>query len=625
MATDYAGRAPVGFANACAGPLIALLLFLVAACGQAPIKPAATHLRPGETPADGTIPPPAQRVPSLPKPAPAPRPETYSVLVHDVAVQDVLFALARNAKLNIDIEHDVAGTVTLNAVEQTLQQLLARIARQVEMRYELIGDTLLVMRDTPLLRAYRVDYVSAERRVEMNSNLSTQFSAAGAAGLAVPPAPGATGTTGSTARVEIKSHNRLWDAIVDNVREILQESVPLATAGEAEPPPPRVAPGVQSPQVPRPARAREAARESTRVIANRESGTLYVRATSRQHEQVQEFLDQVMARVKQQVLIEVTVAEVALNDEYQRGIDWQRLRPGATATGTAGFGGGATGFDFAQSSAGTPAGVNTSAFVVGYSNVRGGFASAVRLLESFGTVRVLSSPKLSVLNNQTALLRVTRDLVYFTITPQPISINSPGGGGSVTVQPAFTTTPNVAAEGFMMGVLPQVGEGDAVVLNVRPTLRRKIRDVPDPNPALTLMPSTIPEFETREFESILRVQSGQTAVLGGLMQDEVRNIDDGVPGLSSLPLIGELFKQKRDITRKIELVIFLRPTVIADASLDGDYARFRGLLPKDDFFLKPDARRRDLRAEPPAEKAAIGEPPAGATREESRPAPGEFP
>ena len=136
--------------------------------------------------------------------------------------------------------------------------------------------------------------------------------------------------------------------------------------------------------------------------------------------------------------------------------------------------------------------------------------------------------------------------------------------------------------------------------------------------------------ETREFESILRVQSGQTAVLGGLMQDEVHNIDDGVPGLSSIPLIGELFKQKRDITRKIELVIFLRPTVIVDASLDGDYARFRGLVPRDDFFLKPDARRRDLRAEPaeppPAANAAGGDtPPADANADRSDAYLPEFP
>jgi general secretion pathway protein D len=611
--------------------LVALFACLAVGCGQAPIKPAATHLRPGETPAEGAIPPTAQHVPALPKPTPATRAETYSVVVHNVPVQDLLFALARNAKLNIDIAPDVSGSVTLNAVEQTLPQLLARVARQVDMRHEIVGDTLVVMRDTPYLRAYRVDYVSAERRVEMNSSLSTQFSAAGASGAPGAPAPGSAGATGSTARVEVKSGNRLWETIVENVKEILQETdrilPPEAAealggrqgARRARSQPQQQAPGLSPAEGQSRSETEESAvqptrfREAAHVIANRESGTLYVRATSRQHEKVQEFLDQVMARVKQQVLIEVTVAEVALNDEYQRGIDWQRLRPGAAGAGTAGFGTGATGFDFLQSSANTPAGVSTGAFVVGYSNARGNFASAVRLLESFGTVRVLSSPKLSVLNNQTALLRVTRDLVYFTITPQQINITSPGGGGgSVTVQPAFTTTPNVAAEGFMMGVLPQVGDGDAVVLNVRPTIRRKIRDVPDPNPALTLTPSTIPEFETREFESILRVQSGQMAVLGGLMQDEVSNIDDGVPGLSSIPLLGELFKQKRDVRRKIELVIFLRPTVIADASLDGDFARFRKLVPQDDFFLKPDPRRSDLRATPAAEAPSGDAPPAGA-------------
>ncbi|MDH4192151.1 MAG: type II and III secretion system protein [Betaproteobacteria bacterium] len=610
-------------------PCLLALVMLLAGCGQAPLKPAATHLRSGEPAAAGAIPAPAQRVPALPKPAVVARAETYSVVVHNVAVHDLLFALARNAKLNVDIHPEVSGTVTLNAVEQTLPQLLARIARQVDMRHEMIGDTLVVTRDTPHLRAYRVDYVSAERRVEMNSNLSTQFSAGGAAAATTT---GATGTTGSTARVEIKSTNRLWETIVENVKEILQETDRIlppealeAVGGRQVARRTRISsqsqPGLmQNEQLSR-AETEETAvqptrfREAAHVIANRESGTLYVRATTRQHEHVQEFLDQVMARVKQQVLIEVTVAEVALNDEYQRGIDWRRMRSGASATGSAGFGTGGTGFDFSQSTANTPAGVGTGNFVVGYSNTASNVASAVQLLESFGTVRVLSSPKLSVLNNQTALLRVTRDLVYFTITPQQVSVTSPGGGGNVTVAPAFTTTPNIAAAGFMMGVLPQIGEGDSVVLNVRPTIRRKLRDVADPNPALGAIQNLIPEFETREFESILRIQSGQTAVLGGLMQDEVSNVEDGVPGLSSIPLLGELFKHRRDVTRKIELVIFLRPTVIVEASLDGDFARFRGLAPKDDFFLKPDLRRRDLRAKP-ADEPAAGSPGKDAPRDQ---------
>jgi general secretion pathway protein D len=593
----------------------ALLALLSSGCGQHPIKPAATHISAPELAATGTV-PPVQLAPVLPEPKPSARPETYSVVVNNVRLQDLLFALARDAKLNIDIHPDVSGTVTLNAVDQTLMQLLARIARQADIRHEMVGQNLIVMRDTPFLRAYRVDYVSAERRVEMRSDLSTQFTPAGSVGGAAGGAGVSSGTTGSVAKVEIKSTNRLWDTIVETVKEILQETdkiLPAGAASPAAPPAQPQAPGTGT-QPAATAQANVAFREAASVIANRESGTLFVRATSRQHEKIQEFLDQVMSSVKQQVLIEVTVAEVALNDEFQRGIDWQRLRGGATAAGTAGFGTGNTGFDFIQSSANTPANVSTGAFVVGYSRTANNFSSALRLLESFGTVRVLSSPKLSVLNNQTALLRVTRDLVYFTLTPQQINVTAPGGGGSIVIQPTFTSTPNVAAEGFMMGVLPQIGDADSVVLNVRPTIRRKIRDASDPNPALT-QPNLIPEFETREFESILRIQSGQIAVLGGLMQDEVQNVEDRVPLVSDIPLLGWLFTQRKDITRKIELVIFLRPTVVKDASVDGDFARFRHLIPEDDFFLRPDAKRRDLRAVPRERTQASPDratPPAGA-------------
>jgi len=294
-----------------------------------------------------------------------------------------------------------------------------------------------------------------------------------------------------------------------------------------------------------------------------------------------------LANVRRQVLIEATVAEVQLNNEYQRGIDWQRLRTGAAAVGVPGFGTGQSGVEFSQSSTGTPAAISTTAFVLGGAITSQNLNVAIKLLESFGDVRVLSSPKISVLNSQTALLRVTRDIVYFTITPstQPITI---AGSGSGTIQSSFTTTPNIAAEGFMMSVLPQINDADTVVLNVRPTIRRRVADATDPNPALsTATPNLIPIFETREFDSMLRIQSGQTAVLGGLMQDSVENVEDTIPGLNRIPFFGKLFAQERKVTRKTELVIFLRATVIRDASVDGDYASFRNLLPTENFLTRP--------------------------------------
>jgi MSHA biogenesis protein MshL len=207
-------------------------------------------------------------------------------------------------------------------------------------------------------------------------------------------------------------------------------------------------------------------------------------------------------------------------------------------------------------------------------------------------VRVLSSPKLSVLNNQTAILRVTRDIIYFTITPstQPITIAT---GAGATVQASFTTTPNVAAEGFMMTVLPQINEAESVVLNVKPTIRRQVGSARDPNPALQgqQTQNDIPLFETREFDSILRVQSGDTAVLAGLMQDQAQNTETGIPGIRSIPIIGEALSSRADLTTKTELVIFIRATVIRDASTEGDFRAFREQLPQSDFFSKPNPQR----------------------------------
>ena len=567
----------------------AVLLPLFAfGCAQAPVEPSSGHIRTEQQRSEGTIPPPVQLTPLLPKPKPAARPETYSVVVSNVRVQELLFALARDARMQIDIDPTLTGSVTLNAIDQTLPQLLQRIARQVEMRYEIDGQTLVVMRDTPFLRSYKIDYLSASRNVKMQSTASTTF-VGGTGGTAAT-----ANTTGATSTINVEAQNNLWGSIVQNVKEILRETDKVLPAGATAAgtpaptaivsPPAATMPGSPPATVPAVAIAPQPTYiEAASVIANPESGILYVRATSKQHERVQEFLDQVLVGVKRQVLIEATVTEVQLRNEYQRGIDWQRIQSPGISFGQPAL---------TPSTSATP-GFTASASLpfISFVSSGGSFTSSLKLLEQFGDVRVLSSPKLSVMNNQTAILRVTRDIIYFTVTPstQPITIAG-GGLGGVTISASFTTTPNVAAEGFMMAVLPQINDSDAVVLNVRPTIRRRVDSVLDPNPALTI-PNTIPVFETREFDSILRLQSGQLGVLAGLMQDIAENTDSGIPGIRSIPLIGELFSNKAQLSRKTELVIFLRATVLQDPSLDGDFRRFRDQLPGEDYFRKPNPAR----------------------------------
>jgi MSHA biogenesis protein MshL len=563
--------------KAIAAGAIALLF----GCSQPPVKLAETHINAEEKPAAGAIPPPVQITPLLPQPKPVARPETYSVVVSNVRAQELLFALARDARLNIDIHSDITGTVTLNAIEQTLPQLLTRISRQVDMRYEIDGQNLVVMRDSPFLRIYRVDYVNVSRDTRSVAQLSTQVSGAVTTGTQ------SGAQNNSTAVVNSVSANKFWDTLVANIKDILRETDKTIPRNAPAP----VAPGASgtAPAAASSPQPQTEFVETAYVISNPETGILNVRATSRQHEKVQEFLDQVLTNAKRQVLIEATVAEVQLNNEYQRGIDWQRLRTGAAQTGVPGFTTGQSGMEFAQSSANTPANISTNAFVIGGAITSLNFNVALKLLESFGDVRVLSSPKISVINNQTAVLKVVDNLVYFTIQAQ----TNQNQNNSLTT---FTSTLNSVPVGFILSLVPQISDSDAVTLNLRPTISRKIGDVADPNPSLAAsvppVTSLIPVIQTREMESVLRVQSGQIAVLGGLMQDARSSVEDGIPGVNRIPGLGALFEQRKDLNQKTELVIFLRVVVIRDASIEGDYAAFRGLLPGSDFLTKPNPSGR---------------------------------
>ena len=158
---------------------------LLAACGTQPVTPSAGHIK-DEPRAAGNIPKPVQQAALLPPPKPALKAETYSVVVNNVPVQELLFALARDARVNVDVHPGIEGNITLNALNQTLPQLLTRIAKQVDMRYELDGPNLVVMPDAPFLRNYKVDYLNMSREATSNVSIATQIATAGLApGLAV--------------------------------------------------------------------------------------------------------------------------------------------------------------------------------------------------------------------------------------------------------------------------------------------------------------------------------------------------------------------------------------------------------------------------------------------------------
>ncbi|MBC7625605.1 MAG: type II and III secretion system protein [Aeromicrobium sp.] len=594
-------------AFACAG-----LTSAVVACGTLPVARTDGHLKndspienvkpAGATPSSSSVPQPVRQVPLPPPPVPRIEEVKYSVTVNNVPVQELLFAISRDTKVNIDIHPDINGRVTLNAIDQTLKQILTRISKQVDVRWELDGPNIVVKADSPYLKIYKVDYVNMQRDSTSSIGVQTQV---------VGPSTGAAGATGgagqnsSIVKLENTSKNKFWETLGNNVKDMLRETDKLLPEGSSETFTQTRSQGATasnrpqtatqrriSGQTGQPAQttttgpgvaeqvgAQEAAsqtltfREAASVIMNAETGTLAIRATSRQHEIVGEFIQQIGGSSQRQVLIEATVVEVVLNDKYQSGVDWSAL--------------GLQGLGYTIRQSFTGANLQESPFFsLSYRNpaaaAGGDISSTIKLLNSFGNTRVLSSPKIMTLNNQTAVMRVVENTVYFTVQ----STVTPGAVAGQAAIVSYNTTPNVVPEGFIMNVTPQISENDVINLSVRPSVTRITAYVNDPNPDLGRagVISRVPQIQTREFEAMMRVASGETAVLGGLMQDSFQTNRDGLPILARVPVVGDAVSYRNDSGKKSELVVFIRAVVIREASVNADLADYKKYLPSANFF-----------------------------------------
>lgn len=480
-------------------------------------------------PAAADIPPVVLQVPIIAAPEPAEPMQTFTVVATDLPASELLFALARDARLNLDIDPSIDGRVSINAIDQTLPQILKRVSRQVDLRYYLDGPNLVVAKDNPFIRTYRVDYLNMTRNTDSNVGIETQLSEAGKEG-------GSTG--GSATTVTNSSSNDFWASLEANIEALSQIN---GVAGQ--------------------------------VISNRESGTISVFTSSAGHESVQRFIDAVVGSARRQVLIEATVVEVKLNDEFQAGVDWARIAEG-------------DGWSIGQNLLSTTTTLPTldvgpvTALSYFDSNSDRTISAAVRALDTFGDVSVMSSPKIMALNNQTSILKVADNIVYFEIDS---TSNVAGDSGVVTN--TFNTTAKTVPVGFVMNVTPFITQDREVLLNIRPTITRVVQFVQDPNPALAELniPNLVPEIQVREMESVLRVTSGSTAVLGGLMTDASQETDSGLPGLHDVEDVGVLFGTKTRESVKSELVIFLRPRIIEDASLETSLQDFKKFLKPETF------------------------------------------
>lgn len=468
-----------------------------------------------------------------------PVPDLYSVVAQNLPVRELLFTIARDAGINIDVHPEVAGRVSLNAVDQTLPQILDRIARQTNIRWSVdISGNLLIEHDQPYWHTYRVNYVNLQRNSSTAAEIATSISGGG--------------QNSSSARVSQTSENNFWQTLIENLNKLAFEEEPEPVAVEN-------ADEAETTGTTEAGTDEEDSDDPKNVVVNPETGVIAIKATANKHQDIESFLNFVESRSLQQVMIEATVVEVALNDRYQAGVDWNSLSSGN--------------LNFAQALTAGNLG-NAPASVLAYDDAD--ISATIRALSQFGNSQVLSSPRIMALNNQTAMLRVVDNRVYFTIDVEPAVVTE-----GIATEAVVTSVVNTVPVGFSMSVTPQVGDNDQVTLNVRPTISRIVRFVNDPNPTLAQegLTNAIPEIQIREMESVLKVYSGQTAVLGGLMQDSLEATTDGLPTISRVPLLGNLFSYRDDTATKTELIIFIKPIVVKEPSLEADLKEYKNFLP----------------------------------------------
>ena len=507
-----------------------LLIFVVYGCAEIlpePLEPSVGHITADPVVPQSNIPDIVEQTSILPEPEQAVEEAKYTVVVNEVPVKELLFALGRDAEINIDIHPEITGVVTINAVDQTLAQILDRVQRQVSLRYEFDDNNLIISPDSAFVRTYNIGYINLSRETTGTVTVSTQIESA------------AGGSNTSTTSINSTSNHQFWENLRLSIISIIAGSDSVVDAEDS-------------------------------VVINPESGVITVLARAAQHQQVQILIDQIMESVQRQVLVQVTVVEVDLSDQFQAGIDWSII----DNINDTGFSVSSTLLGAAPGLAGPP--VTSSSFVLDYFNPDYSgdqITAAISLLAEFGDTRVLSSPQIMVLNNHTAVLKVVENFVYFSVEQEIEPGDALGGPGLL----ATTTTAETVPVGLVMTVTPQISSDDTVTFNIRPTISTVVRTELDPNPALTIA-NRIPVIRVRELESILKVNTNQVAVLGGLMQDTLRTQDKKTPFIGDIPILGNLFKTQSQESLKSELVIFLRPVVIKNASIDGDLREFRPFL-----------------------------------------------
>ena len=295
------------------------------------------------------------------------------------------------------------------------------------------------------------------------------------------------------------------------------------------------------------------------VVVSPQAGLVTVRGLPAEIEAVRAYLGQTEASLQRQVILEVKIIEVTLNDDYQQGINWSQIAGSI----------GSTDINFSNNS--FTLGNNITAQIGGLGSIGfegDDFSGVINLLETQGNAQVLSSPRVTAINNQKAVIKVGSDEYYVTGVSSSSNLADTTGTGTGITRDVPIPELEPFFSGIALDVTPQINVDGDVILHVHPS----VSETTELSKSINLGGTsayTLPSAQTniRESDTIIKARNGEIVVIGGLMQSTISDSESKVPVLGSVPLLGKLFTSISKVERKKELIILIKPTVSSGSAM----------------------------------------------------------
>lgn len=455
----------------------------------------------------------------------SPLEERFDVSVNQVPARTFFLSLVADSGINVVAHPDIDGTISLELKNVTVPEVLEVTRDVYGYEYKLSNDIYSIYPRKMRTEIFPINYIDVERKgfTETSVRIGEIVSSSDNGGNSDSSNRSSSGGNGD-AEESMASGSRIETTHVTNFWQQLDKTISAIIGGNAD---------------------------GRMVIVNPQAGLVVVNALPREISAVRNFLERSELSIKRQVILETKIVEVRLFEDFEAGINWNQIQGQLLLTNNV-------------SSFSSPVDITGANEAVGeiFSSIFkvGDISSILSLLQTQGNVQVLSSPRVSTVNNQKAIIRVGSDEFFVT------------GISNQTTQSAaaVTSAPNIELTSFFSGisldVTPQIAENGDVILHVHPIVSEVVDQQKDITVGDQEFSLPLALRDIRESDSIVRAQSGQVVVLGGLMQETLTDVFGKRPILGDIPVLNGLFRTKSKGKQKTELVILMRPIVVEEDS-----------------------------------------------------------